>query len=476
VNAWRPRAVGAALARESLPAVVCSAFVGLLAVLVPQLLASDGWLALVGGRLIAHHGLPRHDTLTALTSGRDWVDQQWLGQLAVYGLDSAGGIRLLLAVNVVLVAGAFIAAAVFARRRGGQPATVAIVLLAALLPFLVTAMNVRTQSFVYLPFVVVVGMLARDRPVSPRLMVATLALLVVWANVHGSALLAAGLIALRGAVDLNTSRRNRTAWVLLLAPWACLLASPYHVHLVSYYGKTAFNSSFSTYLSQWAPTTFSPISAPLLILVFATVWTLGRSAASYSPYERWLLGAAVLLALLAVRNWTFASLLLVMLAPQGFDRALRKRPARPAPAIGAAIATVAAVAAVASVVGSLGSSEAKLTRNYPAGAGRAAAAAASHPGAQVYAGIAFADWLLWEHPELAGKVVFDVRYELLRTPEVKRLVLFDAGSQVDVPLGRPAAYVLDPHFEKDALKGLRPDVRTVYKTDHAVVAVVRNAS
>jgi hypothetical protein len=476
VSAWRPRAVGAALARESLPAVVCSAFVGLLAVLVPQLLASDGWLALVGGRLIAHHGLPRHDTLTALTSGRDWVDQQWLGQLAAYGLDSAGGIRLLLAVNVVLVAVAFIAAAVFARRRGGQPATVAIVLLAALLPFLVTAMNVRTQSFVYLPFVVLVGMLARSRPVSPRFMVATLALLVVWANLHGSALLAAGLIALRGAVDLYASRRNRTAWVLLLAPWACLLASPYHIHLVSYYGKTAFNSSFSTYLSQWAPTTFSPIAAPLLVLVFASVWMLGRSAASYSPYERWLLGAAVLLALLAVRNWTFASLLLVMLAPQGFDRALRKRAPRPAPAIGAVIATVAAVAAVASVVGSLGSSEAKLTSNYPAGAGRAAAAAASHPGAQVYAGIAFADWLLWEHPELAGKVVFDVRYELLRTPEVKRLVLFDAGSQVDAPMGRPAAYVLDPRIEKDALKGLRPDVRTVYKTDHAVVAVVRNAS
>ena len=47
-----PRAIGAALAQESLPVVVYSAFLGLLAVLVPQLLASDGWLALVGGRLV----------------------------------------------------------------------------------------------------------------------------------------------------------------------------------------------------------------------------------------------------------------------------------------------------------------------------------------------------------------------------------------------------------------------------------------
>lgn len=470
-----PRVLVATVANESLPIVVCSAFVGLLAALVPQLLASDGWLALVGGRLIAHHGLPRHDTLTALASGRDWIDQQWLGQLAMYGIESVGGIRLLLAINVVLVGSAFIAAGIHARRQGAVPATVAIVLFAALLPFLVTAMNVRTQSFVYVPFVVLVGVLTRGRPLSARAVVVVLAVLVVWANVHGSALLAAGLIALRGAVDVQRTRRDGTGWVLLIAPWVCLLASPYHVHLVSYYGKTAFNSSFSVYLSQWAPTTFSPISAPLLILAFSTVWMLGRSASSYTTYERWLVGASVLIALLAVRNWTFASLVLVMLAPQGFDRALRKRPPRPAPATGAAIAAVAAVAAAATMVGSLNASEPKLTRNFPAGAGRAAAAAASHPGAQVYAGIQFADWLLWAHPELAGKVVFDVRYELLKSSEVKRLVLFDNGSQVDTPLGRPVAYILDPDIEKDAVKGLRPDVRTVYNTEHAVVAVARDA-
>jgi hypothetical protein len=201
---------------------------------------------------------------------------------------------------------------------------------------------------------------------------------------------------------------------------------------------------------------------------------LGRSAASYTSYERLLLAVAVLLAFLAVRNWAFTSLLLVMFAPTGFDRALRKRDPRPAPAVGAVIAAVVALAAAASVVGSLIASESKLTENFPAGVGRAAAAAASQPGAQVYAGIEFADWLLWAHPELAGKVVFDVRYELLHTSEVKRLVLFDAGSQTDLPLGQPIAYVLDPDIEKDAVRGLQPDVRTVYKTDQAVV-VVRDA-
>jgi hypothetical protein len=470
-----PRALGETLARESLPVVVCSAFVGMLALLVSRMLAADGWLALVSGRLIAHHGLPRHDTLAALTSGREWVDQQWLGQLATYGLDSVGGIRLVLAVNVVLVAGAFVAAARYAQNRAAAPPTVAIVLLAVLLPFLATAMNVRTQSYAYLPFVALVALLARDRRVGGRTAVAVLAILVVWANVHGSALLAAGLIALRGLVDVSSPRtRDRIAWVLLLAPWACVLASPYHVHLVSYYGRTAFNPSFSTYLGQWAPTTFSPVSASLLVLVFATVWMLGRSASAYTRYEQCLLAVAVVLALLAVRNWAFASLVLAMLAPHGFDRALRKRPPRPTPAVGAVVAGLAALGAFAGVVAALGASRANLIHDYPAAAGQAAAAAvAANPGAQVYAGIPLADWLLWTHPSLEGKVVFDVRYELLRTSEVKRLALFDAGSQLDAPLGRPIAYILDPNVEEDALTGLRPDVRTVYKTDQAVVAVRR---
>jgi hypothetical protein len=468
-----PRTIGAALARESLPVVVCSAFLGVAGALVSQLLSADGWLALVAGRLIAHHGLPSRDTLAALTTGREWIDQQWLGQLATYGIESLGGIRLLLAVNVALVVGGFIAAAAYARLRATAPTT-ALVLFLVLLPFLVTALNVRTQSFVYLPFVLVVAVLAGDRPLGWRSTAIILVSLVLWANVHGSALLAAGLIALRGATDVWSARTRRGAWVLLLVPWGCLLASPYHVHLVSYYARTAFNPSFATYLRQWAPTTFSPVSAPLLVLVFATVWMLGRSRSSYTPYERLVIAVAVLLALLAVRNWVFASLLLVMLTPRGFDQALRKRAPREAPAIGAVIAGVAALAATATVVVALAAPEAKLTSDYPPAAGRAAATAVKDRDARVYAGIPFADWLLWTHPEVKGKVVLDVRYELLHPSEVKDLAFLDAGSRLDTPLGAPVAYLLDPQLEKEAVKGLRPDVRTLYNTDHAVVAIKRN--
>ena len=63
-----------------LPASLVLAAAGLAAA---SPIAGDSWLALVGGREIVRHGLPSHDTLSALGHGRQWIDQAWLGQLAL---------------------------------------------------------------------------------------------------------------------------------------------------------------------------------------------------------------------------------------------------------------------------------------------------------------------------------------------------------------------------------------------------------
>jgi hypothetical protein len=477
-EAGRLSSLGSFLARESLPIVVGCALTVLAVVLIPQLLSTDGWLALVGGRLISQHGLPHHDTLTVLGHGRAWVDQQWLGQLAFYGLHELGGVRLVLAANLLLTIGAFTAALVYARKRGGAPTTVAVVGLLALLPFLVTGIFARTQSFAYIPFVAFVTLLSsRERMSVPRVSL-ILAVLILWSNVHGSVLLAVPLVAIRGAVDLRQSHRlgatDRRATVLLVGPWICLFASPYAAHLLAYYATTAFNPSFARYLSFWAPTTFSPISAPLLVLLFALVWLLGRASDTYSTYERWLLCIGTIVGLVAVRNWTFAALLAVMLAPVGVDRALRKQSPRAAPWFGAPIAGVAVLATAIGVIAALARPDSSLTRNFPNAAGAAAARAAAAPGAQVYASIQFADWLMWARPDLEGKIVLDARYELLKTEEVKRLVLFGLGSGVDIPLGHPSVYVLDPGTDDHAITALRPHVHVLYDTDHVFVADVHH--
>src|SRR5882724_10405602 len=58
-------------------------------------ISQDTWSSLLAGRIVAHSGLPHHDTLTYWSLGKSWIDQQWLAHLASYGLYEAGGLVLL---------------------------------------------------------------------------------------------------------------------------------------------------------------------------------------------------------------------------------------------------------------------------------------------------------------------------------------------------------------------------------------------
>jgi hypothetical protein len=49
------------------------------------------------------------------------------------------------------------------------------------------------------------------------------------------------------------------------------------------------------------------------------------------------------------------------------------------------------------------------------------AAAATDPTAHIYSDVRFADWLLWTRPELAGRIAYDARFELLSSEELDRL-------------------------------------------------------
>jgi hypothetical protein len=59
---------------------------------------------------------------------------------------------------------------------------------------------------------------------------------------------------------------------------------------------------------------------------------------------------------------------------------------------------------------------------YPiAAADAVAAAAAKDPTAHIFSDVRFADWLLWTRPELAGRIAYDARFELLSSRELEQL-------------------------------------------------------
>jgi hypothetical protein len=94
-------------------------------------------------------------------------------------------------------------------------------------------------------------------------------------------------------------------------------------------------------------------------------------------------------------------------------------------------ALAAAAIAAVSVAGAAAASrpESWLTSSvYPAAAANAVGvAAATDPTARIYSDVRFADWLLWTRPELAGRIAYDARFELLSNAELDRLYRLQNG-------------------------------------------------
>ena len=322
----RDRGIGAFLGREGLLVLVvavasCVPLFREVAVGVTQ----DTWLALVGGRDILDHGLPMHNTWTVQAAGHHWVDQQWLGQAVFAELFRLGGLRLvLLACGVANLLA--LAAAVAAARRAGASARVTAFV--AVIAFASVSANPRVQTLVFPLFVWLVILISRDSRVPSRRVLLTLPLLVLWANVHGSVVLAAGLVSLYGLVLAVRRQRPATAAALLLAPWACTLASPYAAGLPGYYKLMLTTSPLQAFVVEWQPTHLRLVTVPFFALLALAVYLAGRLPRALTLAEALLLAATGVAGLLVIRNTVWFALAAACLLPPLLGRVLAEREAK----------------------------------------------------------------------------------------------------------------------------------------------------
>jgi hypothetical protein len=418
--------------------------VGSLAIVMVASLRSnllpDGWMALVSGREIAMHGLPSQDTLTVWAHGRRWVDQQWLAQLFLYGLWRVGGLKLALLAHAALTVGAFGAAIVLARRLGASARSTTWVSLPVLVTFYPAASAMRPQSFAYPLFVAVLWLLVTDARRPSRRVFVVLPLLVLWANLHGSVLLGAALASLAGLVGLAAvppNRPRRVLWHALglaLAPWPCLLVSPYALHLPSYAETVLGGSGFSDFVTEWTPTTLTAVTIPLYLLVIGGVWLLGRTRRRLSAFEKLAFLATAVLAFQTLRDIVWFGLVALVVLPQLFDDVI---PTAPEPRrLNRLLATAICGGVLVAAAGVATHSPSWFERDFPPAAADAAAAAAG-PEGRVLATSRYADWLLWTHPELAGRVAFDSRFELLTPSQLERAARFLGRSGAWAATARP---------------------------------------
>lgn len=401
-------------------------------------LAQDGYLALVDGRLIALHGLPQHSYLTVMTSGVRWIDQQWLAQLAFYGLQRAGGYALLVVV-VALLTGLTVGLALFsARDLGGQARGMVRALPLGLILFVVAAITIRSQVFAYPLFVVVLWLLASAARSGGRRVFWVFPVLVLWANLHGSVTLGAGLAMLYGlTMVIKAWRQRETAGpnvarglVFLIGPPLCLLATPYGTSIVHYYHSTLLNTEFGKVVTEWQPIIASPVLAAFYgALLLLTGWLLFKSKSQTPLFDRLVLIVLAIGGIDALRNIVWFGLGTIVLLPAvmaGLGKYAGTTPRRRRLDLTIACSTIAL--AVIILLGTFAHPSSWFQSTYDKRAlTTVRSLMARDPSARIYSDVHFADWLLWSDPSLTGHIAYDASFELLPRRDLQAVANFDDG-------------------------------------------------
>jgi hypothetical protein len=424
------------LAEEEFVLVVLLAAFGIvfLTVFPPTLLVADSWLTLVGGREIVENGLPSRDELTVFGIDRDWTDQQWGAQLIAYAAHALGGYGLLAVVAAACSVFAFVIAAIGARSLGAGPR--AIVLL--FFPVLMAApwtFTIRAQVFVLPLYTGLVWLLASQARRPTRWVFLAFPMLVVWANLHGSAALAATLIMLLGGIELVRSRGRswlRSAALVVLPPLA-VLATPYGpVDTARYYHLLLVDPPFPRELVvEWQRSTpaldtlfFYLLAALGLLVVF-----LGRRR--LAVFDVSVLLYTFLGAVLAIRGIPWFSLASLVLLPVAVGRTLEGRTPRVARGADRVLALGAVALLGLVVVVALARDDSWYEQKWPQAALAAVQGPVEGSDARVFATDRDADWLLWKLPELRGRLAFDVRFEIYDRETFERTVRFRGEQGAD---------------------------------------------
>jgi hypothetical protein len=447
--------------------------------LAPLRIRADTWFDLVAGRDIVQHGLPHADRLMALTAGRPWQDQQWLAHLASYGLFDLGGLPLVSFADAACLVLALSIAILAARSFGGSSLWIAAV--ASPLILIQAPSEMRAQSFAMPLFAALVWLLSRDARNPDRRILLVLPLLALWANLHGSILIACALVLLRCAVGAGSAlrrRRLRDLWRYAGLAGAALgapLVSPYGWDMVHYYRSTVTNGAFRDAVVEWAGTSLRGWFGPVFFLLAAlAIVGIARPEIRLGLFDSLCLAFLILIGIDTLRNVVWLPYAVVILLPAGLtlwspqSASARLRPLLQAAVLGGVIGAALLVSHMTTPV---------LDDPWPAAQAAAIAQAASaDPSLRIVSDEAYSDWLVWHYPALRGRIAYDVRFELLGSAGIQGVARFKevAGLNWKRPFAGYRLALVDRAASPRLVYALRaePGMRVLSRHDD-VLAILR---
>jgi len=384
----------------------------LVALLAPMPAVDLAYQVRAGDEILRSGALPAVDTYTFTINGSPWTDQQWLAQVVLAAGYRLGGWELLAVLRAGMVAaivGLLVAVAI---SRGAALRTAAIL---SLLAFLVAvpALALRPQLFGMVLFALLLMLVAR-RHRQPRAYWMAPIIVALWANLHGSFVLAPLLLGYAWLDDMARGTSWRGSLAVLVVGTVATLINPYGPAVWAYAAGIGTDATITSQVSEWQRT--SPLTVQGLLFYGSVVAGLavairGRAALRW-PDWLWI-GGLFLIGAWAERGVAWWPLGLVyVLAPTLADIGVPSRVARPS-RLNAIVAAAIALMIVAALpwwrpadplTGRTG-----LLSYAPSGLATALRDAAP-PGTRVFAPQTWTSWFEWAVPD--ARYFVDSRFEL----------------------------------------------------------------
>ena len=463
--------------RAALPWLVGAGVYALLLTLAPRLLNDpDSYSHIAIGRWIMAHGaVPASDPFSFSMHGAPWISFEWLSEViyaAAYALSGWAGVVALAAAAIALAVALLMR--FLLRELSPMPALLMVMAAVTLLaPHMLARPHVLT-----LPIMVAwAAALVRcmDHRAPPPYW--ALPLLVLWANLHGSVVLALGLIGpavLEGLLD-----EKRSEWPRALLRWLPFTALAVAACCLTPYGPGPLLIPLTTlsaghalnWISEWRPQDFGHVGSFELLLL-AGIFTLSRGVTL--PVVRALVVLGLIhFALAQVRNAD----LLAMLAPLYLAAPLARQLGRQIGDDTAGSARSVNLAALAVMIVATGLALGRDVRPAPHNTPEAAVASAG----LAKAGPVLNDYSFGGYLIFAGIPTFiDGRSELYGGPFIERynrdVSLADLRDFLKLlDQYKFDATLLEPGTPAVALLDRLPDWQRVYGDDVAVVHKRRDA-
>ena len=447
------------------------------ALTVCRVLTPDSYLSLYAGRYIDQHGIPHHDPFTVAGHGRVWIDQQWLFHLVAYDLWRVDGYRAVGLASALAYATAIALLVVAIRRRGVStgPAMVAVAPAAIVL---LTHVQIWAEVAALPLFMATVVVLLGQSPVTRLTPAAlwSLPILALWANVHGSVLLGAALVAAYATWRLVRDGRSWIAGALIVGAAACVLITPYGWEIEGYYRSVLGSSAIRQELPIWNHATLSDFySRELFLLVAISIGFLVAARRKGRLIDPVIVAGALVLmiaGLESVRNQTWFCFGQAILLADCIGALWSRRLLTPGG--WRLLGVLSVVAAVGAVVAQQRTGDAFYERLAPMGALPVIAHSAEADGhATILADFTTSNPLLWHYPSLAGRVAFDTRIEVFDPAEARRWLRFNEAKPGWRRLAAEYRLVAaSGHVHLALVDAIRSDpvLRTLYYRDNDVVA------